>query len=177
MKTILRNPARGTAQFLFVFWLLAAGAFRVAAQTPDDTVPPSSVVGTISIRFVGAANVDEQVIRANMQVHEGSTFDETLVDRDIQGGQQRDVYQITNISTSIIDTNLLMIAQSLPSGVLLIGRHTGVTSNGDPYLRIFLTNGVLLPGQSTVQTLNFKVPQGAAPVSYNLDLRSGQGNP
>jgi len=100
-----------------------------------------------------------------------------LVDRDIQGGQQRDVYQITNISTSIIDTNLLMIAQSLPSGVLLIGRHTGVTSNGDPYLRIFLTNGVLLPGQSTVQTLNFKVPQGAAPVSYNLDLRSGQGNP
>ena len=100
-----------------------------------------------------------------------------LVDRDIQGGQQRDVYQITNISTSIIDTNLLMIAQSLPSGVLLIGRHTGVTSNGDPYLRIFLTNGVLLPGHSTVQTLNFKVPQGAAPVSYNLDLRSGQGNP
>ena len=100
-----------------------------------------------------------------------------LVDRVIQGGQQRDVYQITNSSASIIDTNLLMIAESLPSDVQLIGRHTGITSNGDPYLRVYLTNGVLLPGQSTMQTLDFKVPQGAAPVSYNLDLRSGQGNP
>jgi cytochrome c peroxidase len=100
-----------------------------------------------------------------------------LVDRDIQGGRQRDVYQITNTSTSIIDTNLLMIAESLPSGVQLIGRNSGVTSNGDPYLRVFLTSGVLLPGQRTMQTLNFKVPQGVAPVSYNLDLRSGQGNP
>jgi len=100
-----------------------------------------------------------------------------LVDRVIQGGQQRDVYQITNSSASIIDTNLLMIAESLPSDVQLIGRHTGITSNGDPYLRVYLTNGVLLPGQSTMQTLDFKVPQGAARVSYNLDLRSGQGNP
>jgi len=100
-----------------------------------------------------------------------------LVDRDIQGGRQRDVYQITNTSTSIIDTNLLMIAESLPSGVQLIGRNSGVTSNGDPYLRVFLASGVLLPGQRTMQTLNFKVPQGVAPVSYNLDLRSGQGNP
>jgi hypothetical protein len=60
---------------------------------------------------------------------------------------------------------------------VLIGRHTGVTSSGDPYLRVFLTNGVLLPGQSTKQTLNFKAPKAAVPVSYNLDLRSGQGNP
>ena len=101
-----------------------------------------------------------------------------LVDRTIQGRQQRDVYRITNSSTSIIDTNLLMIAESLPSGVQLIGLHTGLTSEGDPYLRVFLTNGgVLLPGESTKQTLQFTVPQGAAPVSYNLDLRSGQGNP
>ncbi len=100
-----------------------------------------------------------------------------LVNRTINGGQQRDVYRITNSSTSIIDTNLLMIAESLPSDVQLIGRHTGTTSNGDPYLRLYLTDGVLLPGQSTTQTLNFKVPQGAAPASYNLDLRSGQGNP
>jgi hypothetical protein len=100
-----------------------------------------------------------------------------LVNRTIHGGQQRDVYRITNSSASIIDTNLLMIAESLPSDVQLIGRHTGITSNGDPYLRVFLTDGVLLPGQSTTQSLDFKVPRGAARVSYNLDLRSGQGNP
>lgn len=100
-----------------------------------------------------------------------------LVDRDIHDGQQRDVYRITNSSTSIIDTNLLVIAEGLPIGVQLIGRHTGVASTGAPYLRVFLTDGVLLPGESTVQTLRLKLPQGSAPLSYGLDLRSGQGNP
>ena len=101
----------------------------------------------------------------------------SLVDRDIQVGQQRDVYWITNTSTSIIDTNLLVIAEGLPSGVQLIGRHTGITSNGDPYLRVFLTNGVLLPGQSTVQTLSFKRPDESQSTKYQLTLLSGQGNP
>jgi hypothetical protein len=99
------------------------------------------------------------------------------VDRTVRWGRQRDVYRITNSSASVIDTNLLMIAESLPRNVQLIGRHTGIASNGAPYLRLFLTDGVLLPGQSTTQTLDFKVPQGVARVSYNLDLRSGQGNP
>jgi hypothetical protein len=99
------------------------------------------------------------------------------IDHAVRDGQQRDVYRITNSSTSIIDTHLLLIAQGLPGGVELIGRHVGISSNGDPYLRAFLTDGVLLPGQSTVQELRFKLPHGAAGVSYSLNLRSGQGNP
>ncbi|HEY2403364.1 MAG TPA: cytochrome c peroxidase [Steroidobacteraceae bacterium] len=99
------------------------------------------------------------------------------VDRTVRWGRLRDVYRITNSSTSVIDTNLLMIAESLPRNVQLIGRHTGTASNGAPYLRVFLTDGVLLPGQSTTQTLDFRVPPGVTHASYNLDLRSGQGNP
>jgi mono/diheme cytochrome c family protein len=100
-----------------------------------------------------------------------------LVDRQIQDGEQRDVYRITNSSTSIIDTNLLVITEDLPRDVKLVGRHTGVTHSGAPYLRVFLTDGVLLPGQSTEHTLHLKLPKGAEPVRYGLDLRSGQGNP
>jgi hypothetical protein len=54
---------------------------------------------------------------------------------------------------------------------------SGRTSTGDPYLRVFLPDGVLLPGQSTVQTLSFKQHSNAPPVSYTLQLLSGQGNP
>jgi len=100
-----------------------------------------------------------------------------LVNRDLQAGEQSDIYSIKNKSAAIIDTNLLVIAEGLPKGVRLIGPHTGVTSSGAPYLRVYLTNGVLNPGESTVQTLNFKVPKGSAPLRYSLDLRSGQGNP
>jgi hypothetical protein len=56
---------------------------------------------------------------------------------------------------------------------------SGTTSGGDPYIRVFLTDGVLQPGQNIAQTLIFGRPGGnnAPPVSYFLDLLSGQGNP
>ena len=90
---------------------------------------------------------------------------------------QKDTYSISNISTSIIDTHLLVIAQGLPPGVRLLNRNSGTTSTGAPYLRVFLPNGVLLPGQSTVQTLRLKRPNGSQPIRYQLTLLSGQGNP
>ena len=56
---------------------------------------------------------------------------------------------------------------------------SGVTSTGDPYQRVFLPQGVLMPGQSITRTLVFK-RQGqepSAPANYRLDLLSGQGQP
>jgi mono/diheme cytochrome c family protein len=100
-----------------------------------------------------------------------------LIGRDVQAGRQIDRYSITNSSTAVIDTNLLVLAEGLPNGVQLIGPHTAVSSGGAPYLRVFLTNGVLNPGESTVLTLRFHLSGGPAPVGYRLDLRSGQGNP
>jgi cytochrome c peroxidase len=92
-------------------------------------------------------------------------------------GVQKDTYRITNVGTSIIDTHLLLIAQGLPPGVQLLNKHNGTTSTGAPYLRVFLPNGVLLPGQSTVHTLRFKRPDESQPTKYQLTLLSGQGNP
>ncbi len=92
-------------------------------------------------------------------------------------GVQTDTYRIANNSESIIDTHLLVIAQGLPSGVQLRNRNSGTTSNGAPYLRVFLPNGALLPGQSTVQTLRFSRPDGSKQLRYRLTLLSGQGKP
>jgi hypothetical protein len=56
---------------------------------------------------------------------------------------------------------------------------SGTTSTGNPYIRVFLTNGVIEPGQNIAQALIFKRPGGtkAPAVSYSIDLLSGQGNP
>ncbi len=101
-----------------------------------------------------------------------------LVDSKSTGGgnQQEDVYKITNISTSIVDTHLLMVARGLPAQIRLENA-SGITSTGDPYLRVFLPDGVLLPGQSIVETLLFKRHPHDPPVSFSLVLLSGQGNP
>jgi hypothetical protein len=93
-----------------------------------------------------------------------------------------DTYTITNISTAtdvsgIVDTNLLIIAQGLSNGVQLENA-SAISSSGEPYLRAFLPNGVLNPGESIVEQLNFDKRQpGSKPVSYTLDFLSGQGEP
>lgn len=118
-------------------------------------------------------------------------------------GEKR-VYNITNTSTSIVDTHLLVIVQGLSPDFQLVnasgftrggdtvflpnGSLTGDLvpgpSSGDPYIRVFLPvtaifgerDAVLLPGQSISETLVFK-REGSAQLNYTLDFLSGQGTP
>lgn len=91
-------------------------------------------------------------------------------------GRQEDVYRITNNSSSVVDTHLLVVARGL-SDQIQMENASGTTSAGDPYRREFLPDGVLLPGQSIVETLRFRRRPHAPAVSYTLALLSGQGNP
>jgi cytochrome c peroxidase len=95
-----------------------------------------------------------------------------------QGGRQTDQYRITNNSQSVVDTHLLIIVRGL-SHEFELENASGTTRSGDPYIRVFLSDGVLQPGQSIVQTLMFSRKGGnnAPPANYVLDLLSGQGNP
>ncbi len=99
------------------------------------------------------------------------------------GNRQQDVYTITNTNAStVIDTQLLIIVQGLSSQFKLENA-SGTTSTGDPYIRVFLPNGVLLAGRSITQTLTFtrRAVEGEGgegrPVPVTLSLLSGQGNP
>jgi cytochrome c peroxidase len=99
------------------------------------------------------------------------------VDSDRRGGgQQTDVYRITNNSTSVIDTHLLVVAQGL-TGRQRLDTASGATSTGAPYLRVFLPGGVLQPGQSIVLPLHFRQPPRDGRLNYRLVLLSGQGRP
>ena len=97
-------------------------------------------------------------------------------DRRRGGRRQVDEYKLTNNSTSIVDTHLLIVVQGLSNQARLVNA-SGTTSTGDPYLRVFLRDGVLVPGQSIVETLRFEGQSHAAPLIYTLRLLSGQGNP
>jgi hypothetical protein len=87
-----------------------------------------------------------------------------------------DTLSLTNSSSSVVDTHLLIIVQGLPKGVELTNA-SGMTKDGNPYMRVFLTDGVLNPGQSIKQELRFKRSSDAPKVSYTLKLLSGQGKP
>ncbi len=50
--------------------------------------------GTITIKFVGTANVNEQVVRANMQVREGQDFDANMLDRDLRSLYRTGLFEL-----------------------------------------------------------------------------------
>ena len=95
-----------------------------------------------------------------------------------EDGLQTDQVRITNRSQSVVDTHLLVIVRGLADGIRLRNPSGTTQSGGDPYIRVFLPNGLLQPGQSINQDLTFRRPGGASvPVSYALDFLSGQGKP
>ena len=100
----------------------------------------------------------------------------TQLNRHRSGDDEIDSYQITNTSSSIVDTHLLIIVSELPNGIHLKNA-SGKTSNGDPYIRFFLPGGVLNPGQSITQKLVFERGWNCPPLTYTLDFLSGQGKP
>lgn len=92
------------------------------------------------------------------------------------GRRQEDTYRITNNGSSAVDTHLLVIALGLPDRIDMENA-SGTTSTGNPYLRVFLHDGALLPGQTIVRSLRFERRAHAPQVSYTLTLLSGQGQP
>jgi cytochrome c peroxidase len=91
-------------------------------------------------------------------------------------GTMQAVYRFTNTSDSVIDTHLLIIVRGLSGGVRLANA-SGTTQSGDPYVRVFLPDGVLQPAQQITQRFVFDRVGRAAPSTYEMTLLSGQGAP
>jgi hypothetical protein len=94
----------------------------------------------------------------------------------LEGGDDDDAYRITNTGSSVIDTHLLVIVSGLPKNARLLNA-SGITSGGDPYIRLFLRDGVLNPGHSVAVRLQFAGEGRKGAHGYSLVLLSGQGKP
>jgi hypothetical protein len=94
----------------------------------------------------------------------------------LDGAGEGGAYRITNIGTSVIDTNLIVVVSGLPEDARLLNA-SGTTSGGDPYLRLFLRDGVLNPGENVVVRLLFAGVKGEHADRYSFVLLSGQGKP
>jgi len=92
-------------------------------------------------------------------------------------GVQIDQIRITNGGSSPVDTHLLIVVRGL-SGQVSLQNSSGKTRSGDPYIRVFLRDGVMRPDHSIRQQLIFSGQGGNnAMPAYTLDFLSGQGTP
>ena len=84
---------------LFLFSAVP-GLLAQAEPTPGPEAAPAGPVyrvGAITIKFVGMSNVSEQVVRANMALHEDTDLDEALLDRDIRSLYRTGLFEFIEV--------------------------------------------------------------------------------
>ncbi|WP_414664831.1 outer membrane protein assembly factor BamA [Horticoccus sp. 23ND18S-11] len=119
---------------LAVVGLLAAGVTPAAAQgfapqpQQQQGQPPAQAykVGTVTIKFVGTANVNEQVVRANMQIREGGEFDEVILDRDIRSLYRTGLFEFIEVKHEPVDAQTFnLVVEVTPKFRVLAVRFEG----------------------------------------------------
>jgi outer membrane protein insertion porin family len=91
--------------------LVGAGISRLGAQdapgqTTETGAPaPAYKVGTITVKFVGTASVNEQLVRANIQAREGGDLDDTMLDRDIRALYKSGLFEFIEIKREAVDAH------------------------------------------------------------------------
>jgi outer membrane protein insertion porin family len=119
LKTSLSNLLRRVTGSLFALGLLlaASGTPAMAQQAGPKQQPAAPVfkVGTVKVRFIGTAIVNEQVVRANMQVREGSDLDSSIIDRDIRSLYRTGLFELIEIKQEPVNGNILNLVVELTS--------------------------------------------------------------
>src|SRR5271154_7532054 len=114
-----------------IFALVLTGAGRLGAQDASapgggDTPAPSYKVGTLTVKFVGTASVNEQVVRANIQVREGGDLDETMLDRDIRALYKTGLFEFIEIKREAVDARTFnLVVEVTPKYRVLAVRYEG----------------------------------------------------
>jgi outer membrane protein insertion porin family len=110
--------------FALVFILIAAVSGLIAQEAPQ--APPQKI-GTITIKFVGVANVSEQVVRANMALREGNDFDDSIVDRDIRSLYKTGLFEFIEVKRENGPNNTVnLVVEATPKYRILSIRFDGI---------------------------------------------------
>ena len=99
MKTLPKILGRDLLRLFAVVLAVALGASAARAQieTPIDQTAPQKKVGTVAVKFIGIANVNEQIVRANIQLRTGTDYDEAVIDRDIRSLYRTGLFEFIEV--------------------------------------------------------------------------------
>jgi outer membrane protein insertion porin family len=83
-------------------------------------------IGKVDVKFVGIANVSEQVVRANMSLREGIPLDEALIDRDIRSLYRTGLFEFIEVKREAAPGNVVnLVVEVTPKFRVLAIRFEG----------------------------------------------------
>jgi outer membrane protein insertion porin family len=122
LKTTPSNPLFGVVRLVLTIALLVVTGGALRAQ-PAAT---GYKVGSLTVTFVGASNINEQVVRANMQVREGVDLDDTLIDQDIRSLYKTGLFEFIEVKRDIRpDHTVNLVVELTPKFRVLSVRYDG----------------------------------------------------
>ena len=187
MKTSHRNPfARVLLATIFLF-SGATGLLAQADLAPDQAQAPAGPVyrvGTITIKFVGMANVSEQIVRANMALREDTDLDEALIDRDIRSLYRTGLFEFIEAKREQVAGNVVnLVFEVTPKFRVLAVKFEGTKAYKDRRLlkeTKSQANGALDERQikddaQKIYELYQKAGYNQAQVTYSIDRNRSTG--
>ncbi len=135
MKTSPNSPLIRAFLVSFFLFLAGAGLYAQPADQPaaaPAAAAPISHIGTISVKFVGMANVSEQVVRANMALREDTDLDESLIDRDIRSLYKTGLFEFIEVKRESLTGNTVnLVIEVTPKFRVLAIRYQGAKAYKD----------------------------------------------
>lgn len=129
MKTLLSNPLRRVTCYasLFLLLLVAGGSGAYAQQSiSGDQQPLDYKVGTLKVKFIGAANVSEAVVRANMQVREDGPLDDAMIDGDIRALYRTGLFEFIEVKRESAGSGVFnLVVEVTPKFRVMAVRYQG----------------------------------------------------
>ncbi len=111
MKTTHRNPLSRVVRFFVLFALVSGGFASAFAQGLG--APAGQTIENVIVRFLGATNVSEQIVRANMQVRENEPLDDVLIDRDIRSLYRTGLFEFIEVKRETLPTGRVNVVFEL----------------------------------------------------------------
>ncbi len=128
MKTLLRNLFNLAFAALLFVSAGTGGLFAQAelSQPGQPPAPTPSRIGKITIKFVGMANVSEQIVRANMVLREDTELDEALIDRDIRSLYRTGIFEFIEVKREQLPGDLVnLVVEVTPKFRVLAVNYEG----------------------------------------------------
>jgi outer membrane protein insertion porin family len=123
LKTTPSNPFFGVVRIVLALALLAVTGGAAHAQS---AAPAPFKVGTVTLKFIGQANVNEQLVRANMQMRDGTELDETLIDQDIRSLYRTGLFEFIEVKRDILPERVInLVFELTPKYRVLTVRYDG----------------------------------------------------
>ena len=141
--------------------LVFSAVTGLQAQADPSAAPaaapagPVYRVGTITIKFVGMANISEQIVRANMALREDTDMDEALLDRDIRSLYKTGLFEFIEVKREQAAGNVVnLVFEVTPKFRVLAVRFEGAKAYKDR--RLTKEIKVVNTGRDNLYTLAFR---------------------